>query len=104
LFVAMLVVGGLGTFAGPLVGTALIMVISEYLRDYDEMRLIIVGVILLVTIVLAPRGLVPLLQDAWRRLQRWMAEDEAGDRGGPEEAASDPPTASGAGAQEEVTR
>ena len=104
LFVAMLVVGGLGTFAGPLVGTALIMVISEYLRDYDEMRLIIVGVILLVTIVLAPRGLVPLLQDAWRRLQRWMAEDEAGDRGGPEEAASDPPTASGAGAHEEVTR
>jgi branched-chain amino acid transport system permease protein len=79
LFVAMLVVGGLGTFAGPLVGTALIMVVSEYLRDFQEARLIIVGLILLVTIVVAPRGLVPALTDAWRRVQRWMAEDESTD-------------------------
>lgn len=77
LFVAMLVVGGLGTFWGPMLGTALIVVISEYLRDFDEARLIIVGLILLATIVLAPRGLVPLLQQGWNRLQRWMAEDDA---------------------------
>lgn len=76
LFVAMLVVGGLGTFWGPMLGTALIVVVSEYLRDFDEARLIIVGLILLVTIVLAPRGLVPLLQQGWNRLQRWMAEDD----------------------------
>ena len=47
LFVTMLVIGGLGTFAGPMVGTALIMVVSEYLRDFEEARLIIVGLILL---------------------------------------------------------
>jgi hypothetical protein len=39
--------------------------------------LIVVGLILLVTIVVAPRGLVALLQEAWARLQRWMAEDES---------------------------
>ena len=72
----MLVVGGLGTFWGPMLGTALIVVVSEYLRDFDEARLIIVGLILLVTIVLAPRGLGPLLQQGWNRLQRWMAEDD----------------------------
>ncbi len=60
-----------------MLGTALIVVVSEYLRDFDEARLIIVGLILLVTIVLAPRGLVPPLQQGWSRLQRWMAEDEA---------------------------
>jgi branched-chain amino acid transport system permease protein len=76
LFVAMLVVGGLGTFAGPIVGTAVITVVSEYLRDFQEARLIIVGLILLGTIVIAPRGLVPAVGDAWRRVQRWMAEDE----------------------------
>lgn len=76
LFVAMLVIGGLGTFAGPIVGTALIMVVSEYLRDYQEARLIVVGLILLITIVLAPRGLVPAVKDGWLRVQRWMAEDE----------------------------
>jgi branched-chain amino acid transport system permease protein len=76
LFVSMLVVGGLGTFAGPMVGTAVIMIVSEYLRDYQEARLIILGLILLLTIVIAPRGLVPALQDGWARVQRWMAEDE----------------------------
>jgi branched-chain amino acid transport system permease protein len=76
LFVSMLVVGGLGTFAGPMVGTAVIMVVSEYLRDYQQARLIIVGLILLLTIVIAPRGLVPALQDGWARVQRWMAEEE----------------------------
>jgi branched-chain amino acid transport system permease protein len=76
LFVAMLVVGGLGTFSGPLVGTAVILIVSEYLRDYDELRLIIVGLILLVTIVVAPRGLVPALTGWWEGVRRWMAEDE----------------------------
>jgi branched-chain amino acid transport system permease protein len=76
LFVTMLVIGGLGTFAGPMVGTALITVVSEYLRDYQEARLIILGLILLVTVVVAPRGLVPVLQDARARVQRWMSEDE----------------------------
>jgi branched-chain amino acid transport system permease protein len=80
LFVSMLVVGGLGTFAGPIVGTALIMIVSEYLRDYQEARLIIVGLILLLTIVIAPRGVVPAVQEGWTRAQRWMAEEgvEAG--------------------------
>ena len=75
LFVAMLVVGGLGTVLGP-DARHVIVVVSEYLRDFDEARLIIVGLILLVTIVLAPRGLVPLLQQGWNRLKRWMAEDD----------------------------
>jgi branched-chain amino acid transport system permease protein len=80
LFVAMLVVGGLGTFWGPMLGTAVILTVSEYLRDYDELRLIIVGLILLGTIVIAPRGLVPGIEGGWRRLQRWMAEDETRER------------------------
>ncbi|MET0800317.1 MAG: branched-chain amino acid ABC transporter permease [Actinomycetota bacterium] len=89
LFVAMLVVGGLGTFWGPMLGTAVIVVVSEVLRDFEEARLIIVGLILLVTIVLAPRGLVPLLQEGWDRLQRWMAEDEATEEETTEEVAAD---------------
>ena len=90
LFVSMLVVGGLGTFAGPMVGTALIMVVSEYLRDYQEARLIIVGLILLLTIVIAPRGLVPTLQDGWTRAQRWMAEGETTERAEDAEAQRGP--------------
>jgi len=92
LFVAMLVLGGLGTFWGPMLGTAVIMVVSEYLRDFEEARLIVVGLILLVTIVVAPRGLVAVLQQAWARLQRWMAAE---DESAVDDAA--PPPAEGAG-------
>ncbi|MGH2525315.1 MAG: branched-chain amino acid ABC transporter permease [Actinomycetota bacterium] len=92
LFVAMLVVGGLGTFAGPIVGTAVITVVSEYLRDFQEARLIIVGLILLGTIVIAPRGLVPAFGDAWRRVQRWMAEDETEEGNGATAEPTDEPS------------
>jgi len=92
LFVAMLVVGGLGTFWGPMLGTALIMVVSEALRDLEEARLIVVGLILLLTIVLAPRGLVPLLQQGWARLQQWMAEDDAPEDGPGEDVPENKPT------------
>ncbi|HXF36311.1 MAG TPA: branched-chain amino acid ABC transporter permease [Actinomycetota bacterium] len=75
LFVAMLVVGGLGTFSGPLVGTVLIMVVGEWLRDTEQLRLVIVGAILLTVVVLAPRGLVPAAAAGWRRASRWLAEE-----------------------------
>jgi branched-chain amino acid transport system permease protein len=97
LFVAMLVIGGLGTFTGPMLGTALIMIVSEYLRDYQEARLIIVGLILLLTIVLAPRGVVPALQEGWARVQRWMAEDEEEAPAGGEREPEASPVESGKG-------
>ncbi|HXF74233.1 MAG TPA: branched-chain amino acid ABC transporter permease [Actinomycetota bacterium] len=75
LFVAMLVVGGLGTFSGPLVGTVLIMVLGEWLRGAEQLRLVIVGAILLAVVVLAPRGLVPTAGEVWRRVSRWLAEE-----------------------------
>jgi branched-chain amino acid transport system permease protein len=104
LFVTMLVIGGLGTFSGPLLGTALIMLVSEYLRDYGEARLIIVGLILLGTIVVAPRGLVPALQGGWARVQRWMAEEDEPDGDRTEttaSAAADETTPAAVGAEKE---
>ena len=98
LFVAMLVVGGLGTFSGPLVGTVLIMAISEWLRDAEQLRLVIVGGILLGMVVFAPRGLVPVLGARWRRLSRWLAEDERGEPpapGAPSDGGVDPPVGVG---------
>jgi hypothetical protein len=80
-----------------MLGTALIMIVSEYLRDYQEARLIIVGLILLLTIVLAPRGVVPALQEGWARVQRWMAEDEEEAPAGGEREPEASPVESGKG-------
>src|SRR5262249_15012639 len=67
---AMIVVGGWGTFAGPIVGTALLTVLSELLQGISVYRLVILGLIMVVTIVAAPQGLVGLATTALRRLER----------------------------------
>lgn len=75
LLVTMLVIGGLGTQTGPIVGTLLITLVSSRLEQYPEVRLILLGVVLLVFILLMPRGVVPLLSGVRERLSRWVAED-----------------------------
>lgn len=70
---AMIVVGGWGTFAGPIVGTALLTVLSELLQGISTYRLVVLGLIMVVTIVVAPQGLVGLANAGVRRLETWFA-------------------------------
>lgn len=76
LLVTMLVIGGLGTQTGPIVGTLLITLISTRLEPYPEVRLILLGLILLVIVLAMPRGLVPLVGEWRRRLSDWMNEGQ----------------------------
>lgn len=76
LLVTMLVIGGLGTQTGPIVGTLLITLISTRLEPYPEFRLILLGLILLVIVIAMPRGLVPLVGEWRSRLSSWMNEGQ----------------------------
>lgn len=77
LLVTMMVIGGLGTLSGPLIGTVVLTFVQAELQQWPEFRLIMLGALLLVIIVAMPRGLVPLLAGGRERLSKWMAEDEA---------------------------
>lgn len=91
LLVTMLVIGGLGTQTGPIVGTLIITLISTRLEPYPEVRLILLGLVLLIIVLAMPKGLVPLI-GAWRtRLSSWMDEGQKPAR----KSASGPPTPSG---------
>jgi branched-chain amino acid transport system permease protein len=73
LLVTMLVVGGLGTVMGPVVGTVIMAFVQARLQSWPDARLIVLGLILLVTIVAVPRGIVALageVPEASRRLDR----------------------------------
>lgn len=86
---AMIVIGGMGRFSGPLVGTLVLTFLLESLRATEQARFIILGVILLVIIVAMPDGIVGGFARGRAALSRWIAE---GDR--PKEAAApdaDPP-------------
>ncbi len=53
-----LLLGGVATLAGPIIGAFAIPVLMEYLQFLAEYRLIIFGVLLIVVIIYFPRGLM----------------------------------------------
>lgn len=76
LLVTMMVVGGLGTVAGPIVGTVIMAFAQARLQSWPDYRLIVLGLILLIMIVAVPRGVVPLISRYRRRVDDWIEEDE----------------------------
>lgn len=54
--IAITLVGGLGTFWGPIIGAFSLIVLLEYLRTFGEYRLMIYGVMLVATIMFMPKG------------------------------------------------
>ena len=51
------VVGGLGTIEGPILGAILFFLLQDQLRDYGSIYLIILGVFAIFSGLVAPRGL-----------------------------------------------
>jgi branched-chain amino acid transport system permease protein len=82
LLVTMLVVGGLGTLSGPLIGTAIITIVQAELQNWPEVRLILLGLVLLAIVILMPRGIVPLLSSRLGRLTSWMSAEEGAAKSG----------------------
>ncbi len=57
---SMVIIGGVGLRAGPLVGVVLVVALGEALANYPEAHIAITGVILIILIRFAPRGVVGL--------------------------------------------
>jgi len=53
-------IGGIDSFAGPIIGTTVLMIISEFSRDLKEYSPYISAVLLLIVVYLMPQGLVSL--------------------------------------------
>ncbi len=54
--IAVTLVGGLGTFWGPVIGAFSLTVLLEYLREFGEYRFMIYGAMLVATIMFMPKG------------------------------------------------
>lgn len=64
---AMIVIGGWGTFHGPIVGAATLTALIEFLERFKDQRPLILGLTLAFVAVAAPQGLLPLAIRAFRR-------------------------------------
>jgi branched-chain amino acid transport system permease protein len=67
---AMTILGGMGTLAGPLIGACLIYVLPEATRAFAEYRMLWVGVLLILTMVTQPLGILGGVQALAERFRR----------------------------------
>ncbi|MCZ7664219.1 MAG: branched-chain amino acid ABC transporter permease [Thermoleophilia bacterium] len=91
---AMLVLGGIGTQAGPVVGTLVLVYLNDRLSSTEEYRQAIWGALIVVVALLLPGGLVGTASGLFGRarsfVEEWMQEGS-------------PPTGAGAGDAEKET-
>jgi branched-chain amino acid transport system permease protein len=58
----MVVVGGGGTICGPILGACIFVFVPEWLEAAQEYRIVVFGLLLLLTIVFFPKGLYPTIR------------------------------------------
>ena len=72
----MVVFGGLGTFAGPLIGAPAIVIISELTRDYGAWNMVFYSLAVIIIIRLYPGGLVKLIRQGVDKVTATGNKDE----------------------------
>jgi branched-chain amino acid transport system permease protein len=88
-----IIVGGLASIPGVMVGALLLVALPEVLREFQEFRYLIYGTLLIVMMLTRPEGLIPsrrraqelheeeMAQDAWLKAQEEAVAAEAGGGG-----------------------
>ena len=62
------VIGGIGSIEGPIIGTIVFFVLREYLSDLGAWSLILLGVVSITIILVEPRGI-------WGMIRRFLPDD-----------------------------
>src|SRR5438128_1385500 len=71
MIIIMVMVGGLRTFPGPIVGAIFIEILSEFLRAWGEWRMVLFALLVIVVARGYPTGLLGRYQGAAQRLAGW---------------------------------
>jgi len=61
--VFIVIIGGIGTIEGPIVGAFIYVLLSQWLSEYVSVSLLILGAIAIVVILVAPKGIMGTLQE-----------------------------------------
>ena len=61
------IVGGMGTLIGPVLGAGIVMSLEHYLINILQATDLVVGIVLVFMVLMAPKGLVGLIQSKLKR-------------------------------------
>ncbi|MDR2612722.1 MAG: high-affinity branched-chain amino acid ABC transporter permease LivM [Deltaproteobacteria bacterium] len=71
---SIVVLGGMGSIPGVMIGAVVLILLPEYLREFSDYRMLIFGLIMVVMMVFRPQGIIP----STRRVYIYRPEDHAG--------------------------
>lgn len=69
----MVIVGGIASNVGAVIGAIFIVLLPQFLVGFEEYQLFVFGILVLLIFIFAPRGLVGLFQVAWEKAYRRLA-------------------------------
>ena len=69
--IAATVMGGMGTLVGPVIGAFILTPLSEALRGFGQLRVVLYCLILIGFIVYKPEGLMNFLQRKYHQFEHW---------------------------------
>jgi branched-chain amino acid transport system permease protein len=61
--VFIVIIGGIGTIEGPLVGALIYVILSQFLAEYFSVSMLILGSVAIAVILVAPKGIMGTLQE-----------------------------------------
>jgi branched-chain amino acid transport system permease protein len=67
LLLAMVIIGGVGSWIGPVIGAAIFTLLPEWLRDLGDWQDLMTGVLLLVIIIFSREGVVGAVKIFWHK-------------------------------------
>jgi branched-chain amino acid transport system permease protein len=80
LVLSMVIIGGMGTLWGPIVGAGVMVILPEFLRDMGALRFVLVGVLFVVLMIFRPHGILGARRPE-RSLRRTILREAAQLRG-----------------------
>jgi branched-chain amino acid transport system permease protein len=63
ILVFIVIIGGIGTIEGPIVGSFLYVLLTQWLADYGHASMLILGMIAITIMLVAPKGIMGTLQE-----------------------------------------
>ena len=74
MFLVMLLVGGMGTFCGPIIGSLLILLVTEILQQFGTYQMLIYGVLIIFVLFAMPNGIAGTVKKKYYRLLTKLPE------------------------------
>lgn len=81
MFLVMILVGGMGTFCGPIIGSVIIIFVTEVLQQFGQYQMLIYGALIIFVLFFMPTGIAGTIRRRYYHLLNRLPERPAKQRG-----------------------